>query len=114
MIEPKPDSAGYLSCTFCGKHQRKVRKLVRGLYAVICDQCVDLCNSIIAEQLSKGPWSQHAPRSHFCCFHQHLSTTQRYMHLSPAARESAIRLLDAPAPKLGDALETGASEVPQQ
>ena len=49
MIELKPDSAGYLSCTFCGKHQRKVRKLVRGVHAVICDQCVDLYNSIIAE-----------------------------------------------------------------
>lgn len=49
MSEPKPDSAGYFSCTFCGKHQRKVRKLVRGFYAVICDQCVDLCNDIIAE-----------------------------------------------------------------
>jgi len=45
--------------------------------------------------------------------HQHLTTTQRYMHLSPAARESAIRLLDAPAEKLGDGLETGASEAPQ-
>ena len=33
--------------------------------------------------------------------HQHLNTTQRYMHLSPAARESAIRLLDAPA-EVGD------------
>jgi site-specific recombinase XerD len=45
--------------------------------------------------------------------HQHLSTTQRYMHLSPAARESAIRLLDAPIEKLGDGLETGASEAPR-
>ena len=35
--------------------------------------------------------------------HQHLSTTQGYMHLSPAARESAIRLLDAPLKRL----ETG-------
>jgi len=46
--------------------------------------------------------------------HQHLSTTQRYMHLSPAARESAIKLLDATAEKVGDGLETGASEAPQQ
>ena len=46
--------------------------------------------------------------------HQHLSRTQRYMHLSPAARESAIRLLDAPAEEFGDGLETGASEAPQQ
>ena len=45
--------------------------------------------------------------------HRHVSTTQRYMHLSPAARESAIRLLDAPE-KVGDGLETGATEAPQQ
>ena len=46
--------------------------------------------------------------------HQHLSTTQRYMHLSPAARESAIKLLDAPTKEVGDGMETGASEAPQQ
>jgi integrase len=42
--------------------------------------------------------------------HAHLSTTLRYMHLSPAARESAIRLLDGPAAGafLGDILETPA------
>jgi len=44
---------------------------------------------------------------------ENLSTTQRYMHLSPAARESAIRLLDAPA-EVGDGLETAAKEAPQQ
>jgi len=48
--------------------------------------------------------------------HQHLSTTQRYMHLSQAARESAIRLLDVPAEtaeEFGDEVETGAKEAPQ-
>ena len=41
--------------------------------------------------------------------HQHLSTTQRYMHLSPAALDSAIRLLDQPLvlQKFGDLGETG-------
>lgn len=44
--------------------------------------------------------------------HQDLSTTQRYMHLSPAAIESAIRLLEQPsaAPKFGDILETAGDE----
>ena len=46
--------------------------------------------------------------------HQHLSTTQRYMHLSPVARESAIRLLDAPTANIGDGVETGAWDAPQQ
>ena len=41
--------------------------------------------------------------------HRDLSTTQRYMHLSPAAVEGAIRLLEQPAPipRFGDILETG-------
>jgi site-specific recombinase XerC len=41
--------------------------------------------------------------------HSDLSTTQRYMHLSPAAIENAIRLLDqrGPLPQRGDILETG-------
>ena len=45
--------------------------------------------------------------------HQDLSTTQRYMHLSPAAIEGAIRLLDQgkPAPVFGDILETGGSRI---
>jgi site-specific recombinase XerD len=43
--------------------------------------------------------------------HQSLSTTLRYMHLSPAARESAIRLLDAPAGEpFGEMLETAPAE----
>lgn len=45
--------------------------------------------------------------------HQDLSTTQRYMHLSPAAIESAVRLLEQPLPDSlrGDALETGAGGI---
>ena len=45
--------------------------------------------------------------------HQDLSTTQRYMHLSPAAIEGAIRLLDQdkPAPVFGDIVETGKSKI---
>jgi integrase len=47
--------------------------------------------------------------------HQDLTTTQRYMHLSPAALDSAIRLLDAPGvPRsFGDMLETGSTEIPK-
>ena len=46
--------------------------------------------------------------------HQDLGTTQRYMHLSPAALESAIRLLDQPfaAPSFGDILETRSADRP--
>src|SRR5450631_3723190 len=38
-----------LSCSFCGKGQREVRKLIAGPTVYICDECIRLCNDIIAE-----------------------------------------------------------------
>jgi ATP-dependent Clp protease ATP-binding subunit ClpX len=38
-----------LHCSFCGKNQTQVRKLIAGPAVFICDECVDLCNKIIAE-----------------------------------------------------------------
>lgn len=39
-----------LSCSFCGKSQREVKKLIAGPTVYICDECIDLCNDIIAEE----------------------------------------------------------------
>ncbi len=41
---------GQLSCSFCGKSQREVRKLIAGPTVYICDECIRLCNDIIAEE----------------------------------------------------------------
>ena len=41
-----------LSCTFCGKGQEEVRKLIAGPSVYICDECVDLCNDIIEEEVN--------------------------------------------------------------
>jgi len=38
-----------LLCSFCGKSQRQVKKLIAGPGVYICDECIDLCNEIIAE-----------------------------------------------------------------
>jgi ATP-dependent Clp protease ATP-binding subunit ClpX len=40
-----------LTCTFCGKGQEDVRKLIAGPSVYICDECVDLCNDIIEEEV---------------------------------------------------------------
>ncbi|HIO96576.1 MAG TPA: ATP-dependent Clp protease ATP-binding subunit ClpX, partial [Leucothrix sp.] len=40
-----------LYCSFCGKSQHEVRKLIAGPSVFICDECVDLCNDIITEEL---------------------------------------------------------------
>ncbi|MFH1810164.1 MAG: ATP-dependent Clp protease ATP-binding subunit ClpX [Pseudomonadota bacterium] len=41
---------GHLNCSFCGKSQREVRKLIAGPTVYICDECIRLCNDIIAEE----------------------------------------------------------------
>ncbi len=42
-----------LKCSFCGKSQRQVRKLIAGPGVYICDECIDLCNEIIDEELGE-------------------------------------------------------------
>ena len=46
----KDSHHGNLSCSFCGKGQREVRKLIAGPTVYICDECIKLCNDIIAEE----------------------------------------------------------------
>ncbi|MEF2148094.1 ATP-dependent Clp protease ATP-binding subunit ClpX [Aquilutibacter rugosus] len=47
------DSNKVLYCSFCGKNQHEVRKLIAGPSVYICDECVDLCNDIISEELEE-------------------------------------------------------------
>lgn len=42
-----------LHCSFCGKSQREVKKLIAGPNVYICDECIELCNEIIAEEMEK-------------------------------------------------------------
>src|ERR1700684_3702984 len=44
------DRSGNWFCSFCGKSQDEVRKLIAGPTVYICDECIDLCNDIIAEE----------------------------------------------------------------
>lgn len=46
------DSASLLKCSFCGKSQQQVRKLIAGGGVYICDECIELCNEIIEEELA--------------------------------------------------------------
>jgi len=49
------DGADLLKCSFCGKSQKQVKKLIAGPGVYICDECIDLCNEIIEEELSDSP-----------------------------------------------------------
>ena len=49
----KRDDDANLSCSFCGKSQREVKKLIAGPTVYICDECIELCNDIIAEEIGQ-------------------------------------------------------------
>ena len=52
--ESGSDSGKLLYCSFCGKSQHEVRKLIAGPSVFICDECVDLCNDIIREEVQES------------------------------------------------------------
>ncbi|HEU4540177.1 MAG TPA: ATP-dependent Clp protease ATP-binding subunit ClpX [Jiangellaceae bacterium] len=51
------DGGDLLKCSFCGKSQKQVKKLIAGPGVYICDECIDLCNEIIEEELNDNPES---------------------------------------------------------
>lgn len=53
MTRKKDDRGGDLVCSFCGKSQDEVKKLIAGPTVYICDECIELCNDIIAEEFEK-------------------------------------------------------------
>ncbi|MDO8622512.1 MAG: ClpX C4-type zinc finger protein, partial [bacterium] len=55
MDHSKPRDTSSLSCSFCGKGRREVLKLISGPTVFICDECVGLCNDLIAEGASEVP-----------------------------------------------------------
>lgn len=64
-MAPTADAADILKCSFCQKSQRQVRKLITGSGVYICDECVELCNEIIEEELGNSAQNdtedQHLP-----------------------------------------------------
>jgi ClpX C4-type zinc finger len=62
--EPRPT----IRCSFCGKHQDEVRKIIAGPTVYICDECIDLCNDIIYEEpvvIENSKLTFIASNSHF-------------------------------------------------
>jgi len=64
-VKPKPAAARTpLYCSFCGKSQQEVKKLIAGPRVYICEECIGLCNEIIAEDIAQqeaSPAEQPSP-----------------------------------------------------
>ena len=54
------DSSKLLYCSFCGKSQHEVRKLIAGPSVYVCDECVELCNDIIREEMQEQAQTAHS------------------------------------------------------
>ncbi|MCS4490693.1 ATP-dependent Clp protease ATP-binding subunit ClpX [Corynebacterium sp. ES2794-CONJ1] len=63
MTTHKHSSSDLLKCSFCGKSQKQVRKLIAGGGVFICDECVELCNEIMEEELGSGHESEEKDSS---------------------------------------------------
>jgi len=55
MADKKGSSEKLLYCSFCGKSQHEVKKLIAGPSVFICDECIDLCNDIIRDEQAAEP-----------------------------------------------------------
>ncbi len=79
------DSAKILYCSFCGKSQHEVRKLIAGPSVFICDECVELCNDIIREELEEKAAST---RSHLPRPREILDVLDQYVVGQPRAKKT--------------------------
>jgi ATP-dependent Clp protease ATP-binding subunit ClpX len=79
----------HLKCSFCGKSQEQVRKLIAGPGVYICDECVDLCNEILDEELfdSNSSVAAPAPRREQMMERRRKSPSPISLNLIPKPRE---------------------------
>ncbi len=68
-----------LYCSFCGKSQHEVRKLIAGPSVFICDECIDLCNDIIREEASTDPGTGKAAKSDLPSPHEICEILDQYV-----------------------------------
>ena len=105
-----------LYCSFCGKGQNEVRKLIAGPSVYICDECVDLCNNIIEEELSSDEENQelvlYKPKEIKSMLDDYvIDQDVAKKVLSVAVYNHYKRLIDKPKPRDEDYVEIGKSNI---
>ena len=110
------DENKILYCSFCGKGQNEVKKLIAGPSVYICDECVDLCNNIIEEELSSDEENKdlvlYKPKEIKSMLDDYVIDQDIAKKvLSVAVYNHYKRLLDKPKPRDEDYVEVGKSNI---
>ncbi|MEH2552048.1 hypothetical protein V1283_008693 [Bradyrhizobium sp. AZCC 2262] len=109
---PAPQAVLY--CSFCGKNQHEVNKLVAGPHVFICDECINLCSDVIDEQLFRliegGEASARAmPTERLSHYVEHASKVEQRNRLVLQRIERMLALLRNAAPVDDDVLTSSAT-----
>ena len=67
MAKKETDKGDTLRCSFCGKSQEEVRKLIAGPQVYVCDECVELCNEIMMEEWNEERKREAKPSQKLAC-----------------------------------------------
>ena len=109
------DNGKLLYCSFCGKSQHEVRKLIAGPSVFICDECVDLCNDIIREEVQEAQAESNAhklpaPKEISAILDQYVIGQQRAKRVLAVAVYNHYKRLNQ-RDKKGDEVELGKSNI---
>ena len=110
------DSGKPLYCSFCGKSQHEVRKLIAGPSVFICDECVDLCNDIISEEIQddatgRTPDRLPTPRAIKEILDQYVIGQPRAKKILSVAVYNHYKRLDLSGRKVRSDVELGKSNI---
>jgi len=113
------DSATLPKCSFCGKNQRQVRKLIAGPNIYICDECIELCNEILEEELAEvkdlgATVELPTPREIFDHLQEYVigqEAAKRALSVAVYNHHKRIRALSAPAFDAQEILATEGEDV---
>ncbi|MFJ5961484.1 ATP-dependent Clp protease ATP-binding subunit ClpX [Pseudarthrobacter oxydans] len=106
------ESTDLLKCSFCGKSQKQVRKLIAGPGVYICDECIELCNEIIEEELAEvadlGSFELPKPREIFDFLQEYvIGQESAKRSLAVAVYNHYKRIQAGHAPKSGSLADGG-------
>lgn len=104
-----------LKCSFCGKSQKQVKKLIAGPGVYICDECIDLCNEIIEEELAEGTDVSFEdlpkPREIFSFLNEYIVGQDQAKKVLSVAVYNHYKRIQHGSSGLGDAVELAKSNI---